>query len=420
MLPELVPPHRSRGVSRAPGALTARRWLAVGTAWFAAVGCGPQPPPAGPAVERLIGDSFSEAGITWDYVHFDEQVIDFTSAAELESIRVGGARHRLRPDGLLVSPLSNDPILAFGDHEMPYNFIRIAMASSASGNLQVFWSAGGSPFAPERRKTIPVRASEQPATYDVDLSHDLDPSASGHRFRIDPIDQQAEVRIRTITFSRAVPTPAGSKAVRAGKVKIGHEVREALMLRAGAGIERRIRGGEGAKLLFGLARSRGNQVPVRFRITLGGTELFDERLGIAGEVAWRDREVDLAACPRAGCAVTLEVSPAAASAVRPAVFVSNPVVVGGGERRLPHVVLISLDTLGARHLRSFGGPAGSSPHLDAFARQAVVFENGFANSSATHTSHGSLLTGSAPFSTAYYWLDGAVDGEVTLADALRR
>ncbi|MCP4668244.1 MAG: sulfatase-like hydrolase/transferase, partial [Deltaproteobacteria bacterium] len=46
--------------------------------------------------------------------------------------------------------------------------------------------------------------------------------------------------------------------------------------------------------------------------------------------------------------------------------------------------------------------------------------NGFANSSATHTSHGSLLTGSAPFSTAYYWLDGAVDGEVTLADALRR
>ncbi len=79
-----------------------------------------------------------------------------------------------------------------------------------------------------------LRAAAQPATYDVDPSGDLAPS--GHRFRIDPIDRQAEVRIRTITLSRAAPMPV--EAVRAGKVKIGREVREALMLRAGARIER--------------------------------------------------------------------------------------------------------------------------------------------------------------------------------------
>jgi len=397
--------------------------FALGVALLAAASCSRAPSAAAPAVDRLIDDSFSETRLTYDHVHYDAHAIDFTSMSTLAGLRVVGADFELRPDGLLLRPAASVPILVFDDIAGHSNFIRVEMASSVDGILQVYWRSGEAPFDPIRTRRIRVTVCEDVRTWDIDLSKELGSKPSGYRFRIDWIDQQAEVRIRTITFSRAVATPAGADPLRVGKVTIGREVREALMLRAHARFRKTIRGGAGAKLVFGLARSRGNEVPVMFRITLGsaGREriLFEENLGTAGEVAWLDREVDLPDCPRQGCELTLEGGAQTPSDVPPALFVSNPVVVGGREPKAPNVILVSLDTLGGRHLSSLGAPAGTSPHLDDRGRRGVVFENCFANSSATHSSHGSLLTGSAPFETGYYWLDGVVDQEVTLADTLR-
>jgi arylsulfatase A-like enzyme len=62
----------------------------------------------------------------------------------------------------------------------------------------------------------------------------------------------------------------------------------------------------------------------------------------------------------------------------------------------PSFVLISLDTLRDDHMGAYGYQRDTSPNLDAFARQGVLFEDAVANSPWTLPSHGSLLTGLYP------------------------
>ena len=62
----------------------------------------------------------------------------------------------------------------------------------------------------------------------------------------------------------------------------------------------------------------------------------------------------------------------------------------------PLVLLITADTLRADHLGVYGYSKQTSPNIDRFAEEAVVFENCFAHSSATRTSFASLLTGFLP------------------------
>jgi arylsulfatase A-like enzyme len=69
---------------------------------------------------------------------------------------------------------------------------------------------------------------------------------------------------------------------------------------------------------------------------------------------------------------------------------------GGGvtepAARPRNLLLITVDTLRADHLGAYGYPRSTSPSLDAFAEEAVVFENAHATSSWTLSSLASLLT----------------------------
>jgi arylsulfatase len=58
----------------------------------------------------------------------------------------------------------------------------------------------------------------------------------------------------------------------------------------------------------------------------------------------------------------------------------------------PDVIVITLDTTRADHLSCYGYFRETSPHLDALAREAIVFENAFAPMSTTLPSHLSLFT----------------------------
>ncbi|NIM61884.1 MAG: sulfatase-like hydrolase/transferase, partial [Acidobacteria bacterium] len=62
-------------------------------------------------------------------------------------------------------------------------------------------------------------------------------------------------------------------------------------------------------------------------------------------------------------------------------------------------ILISVDTLRADHLGTYGYAKPTSPNLDAFAREAQVFENALAQGSDTVNSCSSLLTGFFPHET---------------------
>ncbi|MBI5620171.1 sulfatase [Candidatus Gottesmanbacteria bacterium] len=58
-----------------------------------------------------------------------------------------------------------------------------------------------------------------------------------------------------------------------------------------------------------------------------------------------------------------------------------------------NIILVSIDTLGAKHLPCYGYNRNTSPKLCAFARDNIFFANAFSNSTFTLPSHVSLFTG---------------------------
>ncbi|WP_413228717.1 sulfatase [Chloroflexus sp.] len=64
--------------------------------------------------------------------------------------------------------------------------------------------------------------------------------------------------------------------------------------------------------------------------------------------------------------------------------------------RRPDIVLLVLDTQRSDRLSCFGYPRPTSPHLDAFATSATIFQRAFATAQWTIPSHASLLTGVYP------------------------
>jgi arylsulfatase A-like enzyme/Tfp pilus assembly protein PilF len=61
------------------------------------------------------------------------------------------------------------------------------------------------------------------------------------------------------------------------------------------------------------------------------------------------------------------------------------------------VFLISIDTLRADHLPVYGYSAGSTPSIDAFRRDAILFEEAYSQVPLTLPSHTTILTGTLPY-----------------------
>lgn len=62
----------------------------------------------------------------------------------------------------------------------------------------------------------------------------------------------------------------------------------------------------------------------------------------------------------------------------------------------PNVILITLDTVRADRMGFLGSQRGLSPHLDALARQSVVFTQAYSQVPLTTASHATILTGTYP------------------------
>jgi uncharacterized protein (TIRG00374 family) len=83
-----------------------------------------------------------------------------------------------------------------------------------------------------------------------------------------------------------------------------------------------------------------------------------------------------------------------------------------------NVLFIVVDTLRADHLPAYGYTRGKTPNLDAFARDAVRFEQAFANASWTRPSFASMLTGRYASSHGVMAKDAALpDAAHTLAES---
>ena len=69
---------------------------------------------------------------------------------------------------------------------------------------------------------------------------------------------------------------------------------------------------------------------------------------------------------------------------------------GGSEPRLPSIILVSLDTLRADKLGSYGNSRGLTPQLDALASESVVFRHAYSQANYTVQSHASLFSSRYP------------------------
>jgi arylsulfatase A-like enzyme len=86
-----------------------------------------------------------------------------------------------------------------------------------------------------------------------------------------------------------------------------------------------------------------------------------------------------------------------------------------------NVLFIVVDTLRADHLPLWGYGAGKTPHLDAFAKDAIRFEHAFVNASWTRPSFASMLTGRYPASHQTMHKSASLpDTLTTLAEAMRK
>jgi len=82
-------------------------------------------------------------------------------------------------------------------------------------------------------------------------------------------------------------------------------------------------------------------------------------------------------------------------------------------RGLPDVILITLDTTRADHLGLYGYPRATSPALDAFAKQAIVFERAWSTAPWTLPSHASMITGKYPTSHGAHYAREAGDASIS-------
>jgi arylsulfatase A-like enzyme len=169
------------------------------------------------------------------------------------------------------------------------------------------------------------------------------------------------------------------------------------------------------------------------------TKLFERRLATdAPSAGWVPARIDLSAWKGREVELVFEtrVEPRAAGETRPApeAIWSEPGVVTPSSVRPPNVLLVSIDTLRADRLGSYGYARGTSPHLDALAARGIRFKHAISQAPWTTPSHMSLLTGLRPSrhgvtqAFAGFWQPGQMPGGYrslagsveTLAGQLRR
>lgn len=187
----------------------------------------------------------------------------------------------------------------------------------------------------------------------------------------------------------------------------------ALLMSPPAEVSFNIPGGEpGAVLRFAAgigASSYGipSTGPVRFEVEWRGTRVFDRTLRTGSEVGredkrWHRDELDVSEGGRLVLRTSrVEDVPEGAPPVQCGFGLlkvvrhdERPRTVATPEH--PNVLLITVDTLRADGLSTYGNPRKTSPVIDALARQGVVFERAYSPAPWTWPSTASILTSLTP------------------------
>ncbi|MGA1823749.1 MAG: tetratricopeptide repeat protein [bacterium] len=92
------------------------------------------------------------------------------------------------------------------------------------------------------------------------------------------------------------------------------------------------------------------------------------------------------------------------------------------EKSLPHIILITIDTLRADHLGCYQYAGIKTPNIDALAGEGTLFEHAYTSTPITLPSHASIMTGLYPqahgvHNNATYYLNSSA---ITLSEILQK
>src|SRR4051812_5062628 len=95
----------------------------------------------------------------------------------------------------------------------------------------------------------------------------------------------------------------------------------------------------------------------------------------------------------------------------------------GGSGRKPNILLFAIDSILADHMSCYGYARLTTPHIDQFARGAMLFERTYSAHIPTTPAYSSMLTGRDCFGTQVVALrhqGGLTKNVKTLAEITRR
>jgi arylsulfatase A-like enzyme len=191
---------------------------------------------------------------------------------------------------------------------------------------------------------------------------------------------------------RAEQLPACASA-RSGRLRLAGDTRTTLPRCAQQLLSAQLH--DGCTLHTALANlSAGPGETLRFGIAFkrSGREFVDEtQLELAPAQTWTELHIPIASDRSLG-QLRLRVSGAHPESG----VIAQPIITcpGAAAASAPkNLLLISLDTLRADRLGSYGGARGLMPHLDQIASQGTAFMQAYAQYPNTHGSHAALFTG---------------------------
>jgi arylsulfatase A-like enzyme len=341
----------------------------------------------------------------------------------LKTAGLDGATGKLEGGDLELLPQGDHPTLVL-DGLARVNHVSVEIETPASGRLEAFWAVGNEVFSEAQRAVVMARPRRAFENLELDLAAAFGSPIRRFRLRIDLPGTKAPVVIRSITLSKVAHVPEKPPTGRVGKVALREETREAAALQGADWTTSSLRVSPGDHLVFGLARSPYNflttRVDVRFAAPDGKQwPIFTSRLDPSAPARWVEHRVDLSGVAGKTGRFVFAAQGGGTDADG-LVFVSSPKVVPGGTAPIhPNLILVSLDTVGAAHVRRLLA-SGRARFFSRMRREGVAFENAHANASITHSSHASLLTGRFPLRTGTIWLNGGLGKCPTLASILRK
>lgn len=187
-------------------------------------------------------------------------------------------------------------------------------------------------------------------------------------------------------------------------VRLADVVRKTLPATPPSRLHFRVRVPRGGRLAFacGLAPEAQDGPPVEFQVSVGPEaaleKVWSATLDAAANPAhrrWLSADVDLSRWSGKTLDLVLETRSSETSRSKRRVYWGN-LALSAPLARAPLVVLYLTDTLRADHLGVYGYARATSPQLDAFAKEAVVFDQAIAQASWTKPSVASIFTSLLP------------------------